>query len=283
MRTDDADMGRPAGGPTPPAAGAAEPPRGPVKAAARLAAAGGKAMGGGGQGERRATRPPLAERILLLDGDGAHLRRLAQYLTGHGYRVTATQDASEVAMRLQLDAPDLILLEQRLGEVTGTEVLRQIRAVSNVPVIILTAMSDPVDRIINLEMGADDQVHKSVPEREILARMRAVLRRVQPAPERPRQGWVISEAQRDVFRPDGRACALTTAEFGVLRQLAAAQGEAVSRAELCEHVFGRPLHPGDRAVDTVISKLRDKLGAQVIVTVRPLGYAFAGLPDPGAG
>lgn len=289
MRTDHGDMGRPpAGSPTPPAQPtAALSESGPATAAPRLAAARGKtpasAMGGGGQGEFRARRTPLAERILLLDADGAHLRRLAQYLTGHGYRVTAIQDAGEVAMRLQLDPPDLILLEQRLGEVTGTEVLREIRAVSNVPVIILTALSDPVDRIINLEMGADDQVHKSVPEREILARMRAVLRRVQPAAERPRQGWTISEAQRDVFRPDGRPCALTTAEFGVLRRLAAAQGEAVSRAELCEHVFGRPLHPGDRAVDTVISKLRDKLGAHVIVTVRPLGYAFAGLPDPTSG
>ncbi len=290
MRTDPDETTAPlAGSPLPcatrPAAVQHEGAR--ALTALRLAAPGGKPRaghgGGGGEGEVRAMRVPLAERILLLDGDGAHLRRLAQYLTGHGYRVTATQDAGEVAMRLHLDAPDLILLEQRLGEVTGTEVLRQIRAVSNVPVIILTALSDPVDRIINLEMGADDQVHKSVPEREILARMRAVLRRVQPAAERPRQGWVISETQRDVFRPDGRPCALTTAEFGVLRQLAAAQGEAVSRAELCEHVFGRPLHPGDRAVDTVIYKLRDKLGSQVIVTVRPLGYAFAGLPEPAPG
>lgn len=272
MRTEPGDVGAPA---------IAEPLPGPERVAATTRPLGGRGAGAasGGPGTSRPKPMPLAERILLLDADGAHLRRLAQYLTGHGYRVTATQDAGEVRMRLRLDTPDLILLEQRLGEVTGTDVLREIRAVSDVPVIILTSLSDPVDRIINLELGADDQVHKSVPEREILARMRAVLRRAQPAAERPRTGWVISEAQRDVFRPDGRPCGLTTAEFGVLRMLVAAKGEAVSRARLSEQVFGRPLHPGDRAVDTVVSKLRDKLGASAIVTVRPLGYAFAGLAE----
>jgi two-component system OmpR family response regulator len=216
------------------------------------------------------------ERILLLDQDAEHLRHFTQYLTGHGYRVSAIQDAGELSLRLQLEAPDLIVLEQRLGDVTGTEVLGQIRAVSSVPVIILTALSDPVDRIINLELGADDQVHKSVPKREIMARMRAVLRRMQPAAERPQQDWTISDARRDVIRPDGRPCGLTTAEFGILRELAVAQGEAVSRADLSEHVFGRPMNPGDRAVDTVICKLRQKLSPGVIVTVRPAGYAFAG-------
>ncbi|MBS7789456.1 response regulator transcription factor [Roseococcus sp. SDR] len=218
-----------------------------------------------------------------MDQDAEHLRRLTQYLTGHGYRVTAIQGADELPVRLQLESPDLILLEQRLGDVTGTEVLGRIRAVSSVPVIILTAQSDPVDRIINLEMGADDQVHKSVPEREIMARMRAVLRRMQGSAYRSQPAWVLSEGRRDVVRPDGSACGLTTAEFGVLRALASAEGQAVTRAELCERVLGRPLHPGDRAVDTVICKLRQKLAPGVIVTVRPAGYAFAGFPSPAAG
>jgi DNA-binding response OmpR family regulator len=177
-----------------------------------------------------------------------------------------------------LEAPDLILLEQSLGELTGTEVLARIRAVSDVPVIILSALSDPVDRIINLEMGADDQVHKSVPQREIMARMRAVLRRTRSAPERPLQGWMMCESRRDVLRADGAGCGLTTAEFSVMRELVAAGGEAVSRRQLSERAFGRPLNPGDRAVDTVICKLRQKLGPGVIVTVRPAGYAFAGFP-----
>lgn len=236
-------------------------------------------------GPREPGNPPrgTAERILLLDQDAEHLRRFTQYLTGHGFRVSAIQDAEELPVRLHLETPDLILLEQRLGDVTGTEVLGRIRAVSGVPVIILTAQSDPVDRIINLEMGADDQVHKSVPEREIMARMRAVLRRMRSAADLPRQAWTISEGRRDVVRPDGTACGLTTAEFGVLSALAATEGHAVSRAELCARVLGRPLHPGDRAVDTVICKLRQKLAPGVIVTVRPAGYAFAGFPGPAAG
>lgn len=233
--------------------------------------------------EAGAALMPHSERVLLLDRDAEHLRRLTQYLTGHGYRVTSIQDAGELPVRLQLEAPDLILLEQHLGEVTGTEVLSRIRAVSSVPVIILTALSDPVDRIINLEMGADDQVHKSVPQREIMARMRAVLRRMRPAAELPRHGWALSEARRDVLRHDGAPCGLTTAEFGVLRELANAEGKAVSRADLCHRVFDRPLHPGDRAVDTVICKLRQKLGPGVIVTVRPAGYAFAGFPNAALG
>lgn len=233
--------------------------------------------------EAGAPPAPLAERILLLDRDTEHLRRLTQYLTGHGYRVSSIQDPTELPVRLQLEAPDLILLEQHLGDVTGTEVLSRIRAVSGVPVIILTAMSDPVDRIINLEMGADDQVHKSVPQREIMARMRAVLRRMRPAAELPRYTWALSETRRDVIRTDGTPCGLTTAEFGVLQELANAGGTAVSRADLCHRVFGRPLHPGDRAVDTVICKLRQKLGSGVIVTVRPAGYAFAGFPTAAPG
>ena len=225
----------------------------------------------------------MMERILLLDEDGDHLNAFSEYLTQHGYRVSTALDARDVELRLRHESPHLVLLEQKISDTTGTAVLRRIRAVSAVPVIILTGLSDQIDRIINLEIGADDEVHKSVTPRETLARMRAVLRRSVERVEAPRGGWSISEARRDVFRPDGRACELTTAEFGVLQQLAAAKGEPVTRMRLSQHVFGRPLNPGDRAVDTVIYKLREKLGAGVIVTVRPVGYAFAGFPERGAG
>ena len=218
----------------------------------------------------------MMERILLLDDDGDHLNAFSAYLTQHGYRVSTAQHAHDVEIRLRHESPHLVLLEPKIGETTGTAVLRRIRAVSAVPVIILTRMSDQIDRIINLETGADDEVDKSVPPRETLARMRAVLRRSVERRDLPRQDWTISEVRRDVLQPDGTACQLTTAEFGVLHQLAAARGEPVSRLRLSQHVFGRPLHPGDRAVDTVIYKLREKLGAGTIVTVRPVGYAFAG-------
>jgi DNA-binding response OmpR family regulator len=221
----------------------------------------------------------MNERILLMDDDKAYISSFCKYLVAHGYQVSTARDGRDVELRLQRDAPHLVLLEQRLGDMTGTTVLRRIRAVSPVPVIILTRKSDQIERIINLEIGADDEVHKSVTRRETLARMRAVLRRSHVRLEPQRQGWTLLEAQRDVLRPDGLPCALTTAEFGVLRLLMAARGEPVSRMELSRHVFGRALTNGDRAVDTVIYKLRSKLGAMVIVTVRPIGYAFAGFAD----
>lgn len=223
-----------------------------------------------------AKRQEMAERILMLDDDEDYAASFSEYLTQHGYRVSTARDARDVEVRLQREAPHLVLLEQRIGDVSGMAVLRRIRAVSSVPVIILTRRSDQIERIINLEMGADDEVHKSVAQRETLARMRAVMRRSTSRPQPRRGGWVILEVQRDVIRPDGSPCRLTTAEFGALRLLVAAKGELVSRMQLSRQVFGRPLSPGDRAVDTVIYKLRQKLGATVIATVRPVGYAFAG-------
>ncbi|MEI6161386.1 MAG: response regulator transcription factor [Roseococcus sp.] len=200
-------------------------------------------------------------------------------MTLHSYRVIAPCDARDFEVRLQREPPHLVLLEQRIGDMSGTAVLRRIRAVSGAPVIILTRISDQIERIINLETGADDEVHKSLAQRETLPRMRAVLRRSSPRSDARRGGWAILEAQRDVIRPDGSPCQLTTAEFGVLRLLVLANGEPVSGRQLSQHVFGRPLSPGDRAVDTVVFKLREKLGATVIVTVRPVGYALAGFAE----
>lgn len=221
----------------------------------------------------------MNERVLLMDDDTNYAASFSRYLTTHGYLVSTASHARDVESRLQRDAPQLVLLEPCMAGVTGTVVLRRIGAVSPVPVIILTRKSDPIERIINLESGADDEVHKSVARREILARMRAVLRRSQSGPKPRPGGWRVLASQRDVIRPDGLPCALTTAEFAVLQLLMAAKGEPVSRMELSQHAFGRPLGPADRAVDTVIYKLRSKLGAKVVVTVRPVGYAFAGFGE----
>lgn len=221
----------------------------------------------------------MTERILLMDDDKEYVSSFCEYLTMHGYQVSMARDARDIEARLQREAPNLVLLEQRIGEMSGTSVLRRIRAVSHVPVIILTRVSDEIERIINLESGADDAVHKSVAQRETLARMRAVLRRSSTQAETLRGGWTMLEAQRDLMRPDGLRCRLTTAEFGVLSLLVAAKGEAVTRTLLSRHVFARPQSPGDRAVDTVIYKLREKLGAGAIITVRPIGYAFAGFEE----
>lgn len=235
-----------------------------------------------------------APSILILDDDLAYCEAMAAYLEGHGCRVAAIQDAAALDAALSARHTDLLLLDQRLGSTTGTDVLLRIREVTNLPCIIVTGQSDAVDRIVNLEVGADDEVEKTVPPREMLARIRSVLRRYRGqaaafAPEAPPgggPGWQLSLARRELQRPDGTLCPLTTAEFDTLRVLYEANGAPVGRAELSMQVFRRPFDPTDRAVDTAVRKLRQKLdtesGTRVIKTVRSIGYMFAGFLDEAA-
>lgn len=236
-------------------------------------------------------------RILMLDDDKAYCDQLSAYLGMHGFNVVPAQTAAEFEEKLGLGEPDLILLDQRLGETTGTEVLKRIRGNTSVPCIIVTGLSDTMDRIINLEIGADDEIDKAVQPRELLARIRAVLRRgARPDPatatagplaraaaavnEPP--GWRFSVAARELRKPDGSLCRLTSAEFELLRILFESQGTPVSRGVLSERVFGRSYEIGDRAVDTVVKKLRQKIQPEgesgFIQSVRPVGYVFVGFP-----
>jgi DNA-binding response OmpR family regulator len=227
---------------------------------------------------------------MVIDDDPRYATELAAYLRTHGCQARCVHDASEVEATIVAFDPSLILLDQRLGTTTGTDVLRQLRNWSNVPCIVVTAMSDPMDRLVNLEVGADDEVDKSVSPRELLARIRAVLRRgrtegpaQEPASSVPMRGWNISLQERELRRPDGSLCHLTTAEFDTLQLLLKAAGRPVRRATICERVFGRAFRIGDRAVDTIVTKLRRKLEpnaeARCIKTVRPLGYVFTGFPE----
>ena len=236
---------------------------------------------------------PSQPRLLVLDDDKAFGEQLSAYLEANGCTVRAEQDARQLDAVMASFQPDLVLLDQRLGETTGTEVLKRLRERSNVPCIVITGMSDPTDRIVNLEIGADDEIDKTVPRRELLARIRAVLRRgARPAPPAPAAataepaadagGWVFSVIKRELWRPDGTPCRLTTAEFEVLRLLHEKEGVPVSRITLSEQVFGRPYEVGDRAVDTAVNKLRRKIEpgeeSTAIKSVRPMGYVFAGFP-----
>jgi DNA-binding response OmpR family regulator len=233
-----------------------------------------------------------APNILILDDDLAYCDAMSAYLEAHGCRVAAIQDPAGLDAALSATATDLLLLDQRLGSTTGTDVLLRIRAVTNLPCIVVTGQSDATDRIVNLEIGADDEVEKTVPPREMLARIRSVLRRHRGAapalaaaapPRSASNGWHFSLARRELQRPDGTLCPLTTAEFETLRVLYEANGAPVTRAELCMQVFRRPMDPTDRAVDTAVRKLRQKLdtenGSRVIKTVRSVGYMFAGFLD----
>lgn len=225
-----------------------------------------------------------APRILVLDDDPAYGRQIAAYLQAQGCVVSVVQDPAAFAKEVERFSPDLILLDQWLGEVRGTAVLMQLRRHSTVPCIIVTGMSDVTDRILNLEVGADDEIEKTATPRELLARIRAVLRRhtaVSIAPvtavrDRRLEGWTLSATRRDLIRPDGSLCGLTGSEFETLSLLWDTFGRPVNRALISERVFKRPHRPEDRAVDTVVMKLRLKIAPGTIRSVRIAGYVFTG-------
>ena len=230
-------------------------------------------------------------RVLIVDDDCAFSDTLGAYLQKQGCVVNAISEPARCGEALRDGLPDIILLDQRFLGSTGTDVLRQIRAVSSVPVIMVTGLSDPLDRIVNLEIGADDEVEKTIAPRELLARMKGVLRRSRLAPlpqERAEPKsilgqWTLDMSRRVLSRPDGMTCRLTTAEYEMLACLHASLGAPVSRGVLSEAVFKRPCRIGDRGVDSVIKKLRRKIeispkDPQSIKSVRPLGYVFVGFP-----
>lgn len=231
--------------------------------------------------------------ILLLDDDAEYCAQLSSYLEAYGFNVSTAQTRSGFHAQLAEAEPDLIILDQRLGDTTATDVLRALRAHHDTPCIIISGAADPFERVVNLELGADDEVGKSIAPRELLARIRALLRRARVAeqcrPATPAEadlsggGWALSRERRELWRADGRTCSLTTAEFELLRILVDRRGQAVSRQELMLAVFRRPWKADDRAVDTVVRKLRRKIagdhGDGGIKTVRPTGYVFVGFPN----
>lgn len=154
--------------------------------------------------------------------------------------------------------------------------------------MILTGLDDPVDRILGLELGADDYIQKTAMPREILARIRAVLRRVRPAAAAAAAApqandWELRAPEHELYRPDGVPCRLTFAEFALLNALVSARGEPISRDVLTEQVFDRPYRPGDRAIDSLIVRVRRKLEPDpeqpvVIKSARQQGYLFTAFP-----
>ncbi|MDB5414546.1 MAG: DNA-binding response regulator [Rubritepida sp.] len=229
-------------------------------------------------------------RILIVDDDPDFAELLAEYLGLHSCQVEAVHDVAQLPAAMRDFAPDLVLLDQRLGAVSGTDVLRGLRAASDVPCIMVTGNSETMDRIVNLELGADDEMEKTITPREMLARIRSVLRRrrreEEPAPAAPavpQRSWNLDTERRMLRHPDGAVCPLTNAEFETLQMLHAAKGRPVSRMDLCSQVFGRPFRAGDRAVDTIVKNLRRKIEPEAgdfvtIQAVRTFGYVFVGFP-----
>jgi two-component system response regulator CpxR len=223
--------------------------------------------------------------ILLVDDDVSLADMIREFLEIEGFGVTAVHDGA-ACLGAELGNIDLIVLDVMLPALSGFEVLRRLRQTSNTPVIMLTARGDDVDRIVGLEIGADDYVPKPVNPRELVARIRAVLRRATPDAPTPSGDISVGEirlnaASRNAWINEQKLD-LTTAEFNLLEHLLRNAGRVVSRDDLSAAAFGRLGSTGaaDRNVDTLVSKLRRKLGPasdldQRIKTVRNAGYIYA--------
>lgn len=218
--------------------------------------------------------------VLLIDDDTELCELLDDYLGADGFSVTAVHDGAEGLAQVLASSPAIVILDVMLPGMSGFDVLRELRAKgSRVPVLMLTARGDDLDRIVGLEMGADDYLAKPFNPRELVARIRAVQRRTRQAsatatPIREVGDVRLDPATREVTRA-GKPIELTSVEFGLLEALLAEAGQVVDREALTEAVLGRPYSPYDRAIDVHVSNLRRKLGAGRIKTVRGVGYQYA--------
>ncbi|MFZ0062581.1 MAG: response regulator transcription factor [Pyrinomonadaceae bacterium] len=229
------------------------------------------------------------ERILIIDDDAALCELVGEYLQPLGFAVEAVHRGDTGVERALRAEHDLILLDVMLPGQNGFEVLRQIRESSKIPVLMLTARGDDVDRIVGLEIGADDYLPKPFNPRELAARVRAILRRSNSRDDAEAAttlvvGDVEMELGTRLVRRSGKIVELTAVEFEVLERLLRAAGRITTREELSREVLGRSPSPFDRSIDMHISNLRKKLGHQIgaaerIKTVRGVGYIYA---QPGA-
>lgn len=232
--------------------------------------------------------------ILVVD-DHREIRDLvAKFMGSHGYRVTTARDGREMRRALDEAPVDLIVLDLMLPGEDGLTLCRDLRARSNIPVVMLTAMGEETDRIVGLEMGADDYVAKPFSPRELLARIRAVLRRAQSLPENDRAlgsrmvrfaGWSLDVSKRELRSSDGVLVPLSTGEFGLLSAFLLRPQRVLSREQLIDLVHGRNSAPFDRAIDTQISRLRQKVETdprepKLIKTVWGTGYMFTADVEP---
>jgi len=218
--------------------------------------------------------------VLLADDDVALAEMLAEYLEREGFAVTAVHDGEAAARLAATGEFQIVVLDVMMPRVDGMEALRRIRQTSRIPVVMLTARGDDIDRIVGLELGADDYVPKPCTPRELTARLRAILRRVQ-APVADTGPLTASglalwpQERRAQWR--GQPLELTSMEFNLLEVLMRNAGRVVSKKELSEQALGRPLARFERSIDVHLSSIRRKLGAgaALIRTVRGVGYHLA--------
>jgi two-component system OmpR family response regulator len=229
---------------------------------------------------------PAASRILVVDDDPGIRDVLSEFLERHGYAVRTAADGREMEAALAQSRPDLIVLDLMLPGEDGLSICKRVSGAGGPPVIMLSAMGEDTDRIIGLELGADDYLPKPCNPRELLARVKAVLRRRHEGPAAPAagpsvefDGWRLDLVRRDLTSPAGVTVNLSTGEFNLLRTFVERPERVLTRDQLLDLARGPASEAFDRAIDVQISRLRRKLddgsGRDFIRTVRGEGYMFA--------
>jgi DNA-binding response OmpR family regulator len=230
----------------------------------------------------------MAQRILLVEDDARLAAMVADYLGEAGFRVTVAADGAAATRQAATADFDALILDLMLPDADGLDLCRAIRARSDVPLLMLTARGDPLDRVIGLELGADDYLPKPFEPRELLARLRAILRRrgAAAAPEVLRFGRLEIDKGAREARVDGQRRTLTGQQFALLLALAERAGRVLSREALMDVTKGEALEDSDRSIDVQISRLRaaiedDAKRPRRILTIRGAGYVFAREQDRG--
>lgn len=231
--------------------------------------------------------------ILIVDDDVRICRTLRQYLKREGYQVSIATNGKEMWSQFENDPPDVILLDVILPGDDGITLARELRKISDVGIIMLTGKNDPIDQIIGLEMGADDYVTKPFDERQLLARIRSLLRRratpasgqsVEAGDDNQRihfDGWEMDLFTHELLSPSGNRMELTSHEFRLLEIFIRNPGGVLSRDQIMQRLYDRDWSLNDRSIDVLIGKLRKKIEKdssqpKLILTIRNFGYKFTG-------
>ena len=228
----------------------------------------------------------MGERVLLIEDDSRLADMLGEYLGKAGFHVIHAENGTRGLALHRREPVDVVILDLMLPDIEGLDICRQIRARSDSPILMLTARGDPMDRIVGLEMGADDYLPKPFEPRELLARLRAILRRTRigPKPDVLRYGRLdIDRGAREV-RIDGTPRPLTSYQFALLLALAEHAGRVMSRDALMDAVKGEQFEAFDRSIDVHVSRIRaaiedDPKKPRRVITVRGTGYVFAKAQD----
>lgn len=224
------------------------------------------------------------QKVLVVDDEERIVNIVKAYLEKDGYSVTTAPDGKTALDKVRTEAPDLIVLDLMLPEMSGWDVCRAIRQQSKVPIIMLTARDDDTDKIVGLELGADDYVTKPFNPRELIARVHAVLRRASDS-STERQSIAVGDLIIDLagheVRRKGKVVPLTRSEFALLEALSTRSGQALTRLQLLDHVQGLSYEGYERAIDSHVKNLRQKIEEdprrpQYVLTVFGVGYKFVG-------